>query len=302
MSTKIYNAFRIKRRVDVWALLWRVRDQGINNVRLALREHYLDLVRRMRTDDPSYLEQRSRFPHDVAEHVLRLTLAHEQVRAAYAKDLGSPYRDNYTLDVSVALYPFKGRYYLRPFCESCSVVRGALDFVADLPELEDYHYQNQTDRPKHIGAREWSQRRKTWNGIFGRVNGLPNVLVIDVLDWSSWVLVDPWRELMHEWKTSPPALPSREEIWAEDLRALPSLRDDIITCEPGRIRGSTFEIAKLGENWTYRLGSRAPRRARSLDHAADRVWFEFQPPSLKRMARELASDARKARRSRRGKP
>lgn len=33
--------------------------------------------------------------------------------------------------------------------------------------LEDYHYQNQTDRPNNISSRAWETRRKTWNKAIG---------------------------------------------------------------------------------------------------------------------------------------
>lgn len=34
-------------------------------------------------------------------------------------------------------------------------------------DLEDYHYQNQTDRPKNISAKAWNTRRKTWDKAIG---------------------------------------------------------------------------------------------------------------------------------------
>ena len=47
--------------------------------------------------------------------------------------------------------------------------------------LCDYHYQNQTDRPKRISAREWNKRNKDWDFV---CPGAPSDcgIVIDLLD------------------------------------------------------------------------------------------------------------------------
>lgn len=35
------------------------------------------------------------------------------------------------------------------------------------PEIEDYYYQNQSDRPKSIEERDWDQRRRDWDEALG---------------------------------------------------------------------------------------------------------------------------------------
>lgn len=293
MSTKVLNAFRVKSSAMPWELLWQIQASAVENVRRLLREHYVHLVRHMSADDPGYQKERARWPADTAEHIVRLTVARERVLDCYRKQLPSIYRDTYTLDVSVALYPFKGRYYLRAFCEPISVVAGALDFLHELPELEDYHYQNSCDRPDAVSARDWARRRRVWFEIFppSAEPGACRCVTVDVINKDTLPWIDPWRELLREWRAAPPDLPSAEQVWVEKLQQLPSLRDDAITCSPGLIRGTNFVISKTGDTWSWQLGARAPRSARSLDMAAERVWFEFQPEDIKAMATSMMRDA-----------
>jgi len=36
-----------------------------------------------------------------------------------------------------------------------------------LPEVEDYHYQNQSDKPNNISEKKWDQRRSDWDDALG---------------------------------------------------------------------------------------------------------------------------------------
>lgn len=41
------------------------------------------------------------------------------------------------------------------------------NYMENRPELIDYHYQNQTDRPKSISKKAWDRRRHDWNKAIG---------------------------------------------------------------------------------------------------------------------------------------
>lgn len=51
-----------------------------------------------------------------------------------------------------------GRLLLRIFSEDAFTK----DFIRHFPQFRDYHYQNSTDRPEEIPAKEWRQRRDDW--------------------------------------------------------------------------------------------------------------------------------------------
>lgn len=52
--------------------------------------------------------------------------------------------------------------------------------------LEDYHYQNQTDRPDSISSKDWNKRKRDWDTVL--VTGIPNKdgFVINLLDGESF--------------------------------------------------------------------------------------------------------------------
>lgn len=41
------------------------------------------------------------------------------------------------------------------------------DIWAKLPQVEDYHFQDQSDRPSHLTEAEWEQREADWNTVYG---------------------------------------------------------------------------------------------------------------------------------------
>jgi hypothetical protein len=295
VSTKIYNAFRVKKSVDLWPFLWRLRDTARENIKVALKAHYHDLVNRISPEAPDY--RKARAESDRPDHSIRLSLARDLVRNRFRENVTQSERDTYSLEVSVAVYPHKGRYYLRTFCESASVLRDVLDFVEQLPELEEYHYQNQTDRPEEVSAREWSERKRVWEEIT-EYQGVGSHVVLDILSWTGFYLIDPWLDLAKEWHDNPPTLPSREEVWAGDLRALKALRNEKIAVEPGTIQSSKFLIARQEDgSWLVNLKHFKPRKFPTLDRAADRVWFEFQPESTKEWVRRVQKETKERRRA-----
>lgn len=294
MSMKVYNAFRIKNPDDMWPLLWKIRDTAEVNIRQALRDHYWHLVRTMDPDSDEYLKKREKDP-DRNEVSFRLGLARDKVRDAYKENTVRSERDTYTLDVPVAVYPHNGQVYLRTFVESISVVGSALDFVRTMPELEDYHYQNQTDKPDEVPTKEWKIRRRVWDEISKSQQGVGNHITLDILSWASFWRFDPWLDLAKEWRDNPPELPIREEIWAEKLRKLESLKGVDIFARKGIIQGfDHFLILHEKDRWTS-LVKNNERQHATLNRAADYVWFEYLPELTKNMARRLSDDARERR-------
>ena len=55
-------------------------------------------------------------------------------------------------------------------------------------ELEEYHYQNQTDKPDDISSRAWTQRRKDWDKAVP--TGVPSIdgMVVKLLDAETFTI------------------------------------------------------------------------------------------------------------------
>lgn len=300
MSTKIFNAFRVRvsKPQSVWALLWKIQDQAEANIRTALREHYLELVRQMDSDSPEYREAwaNTSFKDELPFRVRR---ARDLIRAGYKKNSTELSRDTYSLDVTVAVYPYGSRVYLRTFAESISVVGGCLDFVAKMPELEDFHYQNQTDRPDDVTEKDWATRRRVWDGITA-YQDVGRHVTLEILNYGSLWRLDPIYDLAREWKADPPKLPSREEIWAETLSKLDSLKGVTLQVQKGLIRApARFTIEQIGDEWiVIYLGQTL--KYPTLNQAADYVHFEHLPESTKEMVRHLMANAKEQERVAKG--
>ncbi len=83
-----------------------------------------------------------------------------QIKKAKVKVLGEGYRDtDWDYSFEVCLIP-KGRDLLALFYIEKNP--GYVDALK-AAGFEDYHYQNSTDRPDTICARDWSQRTRDWN-------------------------------------------------------------------------------------------------------------------------------------------
>lgn len=299
MSMKVYNAFRVKDPdpKKLWPLLWKIRNKAEALVVAALKAHYWDLVRKMDTETKEYLEARGKLA-DTREASFRLAHARDNVRKAYKENSTSAQRDRYSLDVTVAVYPYRGEVYLRTFVESISIVGHVLDFVPKMRELEDYHYQNQTDRPEEVSAKDWRQRRRVWDGITSAYQDIGSHVALEVFSWGSFYRLDPWLNMATEWSANQPELPIREEVWAEELRKLKALEGVEITAREGRIRGGKrFSVFKeIDGKWTSIIDAKA-RRHKTLNRAADHVWFKHQPAETQEYVNRMIAEAKERRRA-----
>jgi len=71
---------------------------------------------------------------------------------------------NYDFYFEVVVIPYKGKQYLKIFCE------GTYSELCNLFEefSRDFYYQNSTDRPKEISKKEWDHRSDVWHGILNK--------------------------------------------------------------------------------------------------------------------------------------
>lgn len=291
MSTKIYNAFRVRngKPQHLWPLLWKIQDQAEANIRTALREHYLTLVRQMDPDSPEYRAAKGK-TSITEELAFRLRYARDLIRTGFKKNTTELSRDTYSLDVVIAVYPYRGRTYLRTFAESSSVVGTCLDFVPELAELEDFHYQNQSDPPENVLPKDWAARRRVWDGIT-KYQDVGRYVTLEILNYGKFWKVDPFNDLAREWRASPPKLPSREEVWAEALGKLDSLKDAKFQVRKGLIRvPKKFSISEVRAEWVVVYQGQTLRYP-TLNQAADYVHFEHLPTSTKEMVRHLMANA-----------
>lgn len=113
----------------------------------------------------------------------------------------SPYRSVFNFDAAVSVRHYEGQVYLRAHTD----LIGVLDFLKRDNRLEDFHYQNSTDKPSRITQKAWEARRAVWDGMVD--SGAYEVsLVLHVCEWdqfttllpSAYCLVKPYQRWMRQ--------------------------------------------------------------------------------------------------------
>lgn len=135
MSTKIYDAYRYEGEwKHLFGDLTLVRDLYRADTKLKILQTFNRIY-----------EEKGDFSSAIDEAVGLLTNGIKGV----------------DLTASVSVYTYYGRIYIQTFGLSI----GHLNPIAR--KLSDYHYQNQTDRPRNITESHWKDRKNVWmNKIF----------------------------------------------------------------------------------------------------------------------------------------
>lgn len=182
MSTKIWTAFRTKPGVDVWQLIPGIRRHAEKNIKARLVSLYQDLITSWKTDSSRRQYAESIIGRPISEEPTPVD-ASDVAHVLYTKQRSSSIRDAFDLDVSVSVRRAGRRYLLIPYPGS-GIFCDCLTFLNLLRELEDFHYQNQTDRPETITARQWAERRRTW-APFLRDDNWQDQLVLSIVNGPS---------------------------------------------------------------------------------------------------------------------
>lgn len=176
MSTKVYNAYRLKENVDLWDFLHDVRVQAVSIIQTKLREFY-DLIK----EHPEYLE--------ITEENPTYCDISDAVRDKYGEQLSRLERNPYNLDVSLSVRRFENRYYIRAFSDKIAIFGDPLTFLRDDERLENYEYWNNTDRPEDVSDEDWKERERCWNELDKKRF---DSLILDIVAYHNFHQVDFW--------------------------------------------------------------------------------------------------------------
>jgi len=166
MSIKIYEAYRLKRGVKLDEWLIKTSDKAERAVHKRLKrvtDHlmgdpqvFLDLVKEH--------ELSAKRHHPDEQGKVGVVAATSLIYDLMGAQLQSLLKSEWDLRVWLNVYVWKNRYYVMPYIGS-HMLYGSLDCLKNDPDLEDYCYFNNTDRPDNIPAREWGARRRVWNAM-----------------------------------------------------------------------------------------------------------------------------------------
>ncbi len=160
MSTKIYDAYIIEKHYDAVRFLNKVQDYSfVNQLIEKNKTKYLNYFKFLVLNefDSSVMAGFNDSFHDVFRAVL--------LKQGKLKELSLL---NKRSDLGVFRFEFSFKFFegslLVKFFGDNQLIK---EFVEMFPELKDFSYWNNTDKPDEISLKEWDRREKIWDDVLG---------------------------------------------------------------------------------------------------------------------------------------
>lgn len=145
MSTKIYNGvvFKSNSMEEILKEFIKIKDIAIkeHNKNLTI-EDIIFFIKYKELEDKTVCEIFSKLQENIDERFRRIT--------------------DVNFNFSIVLFPHKDKIYGIYFTDYQDEDS---ELLSEL--IEDYHYQDQCDKPEHIPYDEWEERRETWDELIG---------------------------------------------------------------------------------------------------------------------------------------
>ena len=171
MSTKIYSAYRIKKDRDILALLKKCKEIAIEVI--ANDESYLRLVHSMSIakalKDLSDNPKNSMAQYTIDEHK-KGNVDDFWIESMLEKNQTSTSKINISAYLSCSIFYDADYWYIKFFTNERNQYT-IIDKIVETLELEDYHYQNQTDTPEGVSDEDFEARGVKWDELLESSNG-----------------------------------------------------------------------------------------------------------------------------------
>lgn len=208
MSTKIWEAYRVKPGHDIFDIALKIREKAEANAKKTLAMTYKWLLESWEGDHKFKKEALEFLGYKDKEKLTPLDASH-YVKKQFGQQISKYEKDLFDLNVSVAIRKQGHKYYLIPYSGS-GILKRCLDFMKKMPELEDFHYQNQVDAPKNIPYKEYRQRGKTWEPM---LENWRHMLVLEIVSYNGFFDVDPgWNPQEYKKLTENKSIKSLMEV------------------------------------------------------------------------------------------
>lgn len=163
MSTKIYNAYKLRDPTKLWPFLRRLRPRVETAARAQLNKVADGLAAEVK---PEALKEKVDSGDYHCEWEARKSIVWDFLDKAYRKADRLMVRTQLDFTVTLSVREHKGDYYLiaHEGDGMLGVLTGALIRSRSVVE---YHYQDSTDRPEEIAEDDWRERQRTWSRIMG---------------------------------------------------------------------------------------------------------------------------------------
>lgn len=177
MSTKLYDGLRIKnaKEEDVIAKLDSLKplfkEVLRNTIAKKISSEYFNMVDNVFNNDNPQL------PCDYAQNILK-------------KEMESIKNDKRSImfqyDFVIYVKQYKSDVYLYPFYRELNDLNILMEKI---PELEDFGYWDNTDKPEEISESHWKKREKIWNIISNKYtfeeSGFKKISLNDIKDFEN---------------------------------------------------------------------------------------------------------------------
>jgi hypothetical protein len=194
VSTKIWEAYRVREGYDLWDALRDIRLRAEKNAQQILVKLYDALIEDAKRDP----EKRELLTGPLAPadgQDFDYLQASRFVLNKYRVQVGLLDRGVWDLDVAVVVRRASRRKFLLIPYPGAGLLNGSLGFLRRHKALADYHYQDQSDRPWSIPAREWAERARTWAPLL-EDDRWQDKLVLDIVSVAGWHRIDPTVNLL----------------------------------------------------------------------------------------------------------
>lgn len=182
MSTKIYDAYRIKKSTDILSVLVKGKQIATtviaNDEKFLYQLHALSMVEASRTlekNPEDHMAKRALKMND--ENVIDIWWF-EKVMGNAEKSLEHNPFDIYT---SCSIFYDRNYWYIK-FYPNYKFQYEIVDKLVEECGLEDYHYQNQCDPPEDISYAKYERRAKKWDILLAPDDNFRNGLQFTIFD------------------------------------------------------------------------------------------------------------------------
>lgn len=161
MSTKIYNGYISNLPLDkLLQEFIKVKPDFENKIDELFLKSLIEHTVLNVLDNKHYKLEKSDFQKEV---ITQYNLCEDEVNNSKKYQRISFCSVFCDLDTSCCVFPLKNKTLILFYCENNEIT----DLWRNLQFIEDYHYQNQCDRPDNISNYYWKKRESDWNTVLG---------------------------------------------------------------------------------------------------------------------------------------
>ncbi|MCK4526130.1 hypothetical protein KAW18_02065 [candidate division WOR-3 bacterium] len=156
--------------MGLFDVMSKIKEDGLKVVKQQMRHYYNVIIEQGKTVDET---------HDI---IIKL----------YKDAVVSTEKNPFNFDMCVSIHEYEDYYYLIPY----GVIEyDRWDFLDNNPQLEEFGYYNNTDKPENVSDRDWDDRELIWNAI---IDVWERQLVCIISEYDDFWRISPWLDLKRE--------------------------------------------------------------------------------------------------------